>query len=300
LFTYFFRTLLGDLTAPLDNLAGRTLLTAKAYPGLSYPIDPALASGAFAFPSPRSLDRNRVTPYTEEWTFSVQQALKDKTVLTLGYLGEAGAHQFTRTYLNTLDPVIHTVAYPQFGLIDYKTTASNNNFNALQVGLQHNLTGSLEGSFNYMWSHAINDGSTGGGETDYPQNVRCRACERGSSDFDVRHYMSGNLLYQLPFGRGRKFLNGSGFLPVVLGGWDWANILTARSGLPVNISISRAATELPDANTSSPQRPDVQWGVSLIPTGQSITNFINPAAFSRLSFNSSAKEVGQTGPFEFS
>ncbi len=271
---------LGDLTAPLDNLAGRALLTAKAYPGLTYPVDPTLASTAFSFPSPRSLDRSRVTPYTEEWTLSVQQALTPKTILTVGYLGESGAHQFTRTYLNTLDPVTHVAPYPQFGLIDYKTTSSNNNFNALQVGLQRNLSSSIEASVNYMWSHAINDGSTGGGETDYPQNVNCRACERASSDFDLRHYLSSNLIYQLPFGRGRRFLNGSGVASAILGNWEWANIFTARSGLPVNITISRTGSVVPDGNTSSPQRPDVVPGSSITPSSQSITDFINPNAFS--------------------
>ena len=270
---------IGDLTAPLDNLAGRALLTSQSIPGLAYPVDPSYATSSFEPTSPRSLDRHRVTPYTEEWTFSVQQALTDKTVFTAGYLGESGAHQFTRTYLNTPDPVTHVVPYPQFGLIDYKTTDSNNNFNALQLSLKRNLSSSLVGSANYMWSHAINDGSTGGGETDYPENVRCRACERGSSDFDVRHYFSGNLIYQLPFGRGRRFLNGPSVTSAILGGWEWANILTARSGLPVNVTISRPASVIPDGNTSSPQRPDVVPGVSITPANHSITNFVNPAAF---------------------
>lgn len=271
---------IGDLTAPLDNLAGRALLTAKAYPGLSYPVAPALANTGFAFPSPRSIDQARVTPYTEEWTFSAQSALTNTTVLTVGYLGESGAHQFTRTYLNTLDPVTHVAPYPQFGLIDYKATWANNNFNALQVGLQRNLSGALQTSVNYMWSHAINDGSTGGGETDYPENVNCRACERGSSDFDIRHYLSGNLIYKLPFGQGRRFLASRGFASAILGGWEWASILTARSGLPVNITLSRTGSAVPDGNTSSPQRPNVVPNVSIVPVNQGISNFINVAAFS--------------------
>ena len=270
---------IGDLTAPLDNLAGRALLTSTSTPGLSYPVNSALATSSFAPTSPRSLDRNRVTPYTEEWTLSVQEALTNKTVLTVGYLGESGAHQFTRTYLNTQDPITHQVAYPQFGLIDYKTTSSNNNFNALQVSLQRNLSGSLQASVNYLWSHAINDGSTGGGETDYPENVRCRACDRASSDFDIRHYLSSNLIYQLPFGHGRRFLTGQGYGSKILGGWEWANIFTARSGLPGNVTISRTASAIPDANTSSPQRPNVVAGEAIVPANQTITNFINNASF---------------------
>ncbi|MBV9156576.1 MAG: TonB-dependent receptor, partial [Acidobacteriaceae bacterium] len=276
---YYGEGQIGDLTAPLDNLAGRALLTAQQYPGLTYPVDPALATTAFALPSPRSLDRNKVTPYTQEWTFSVQQALTAKTVLTVGYLGEAGADQFTRTYLNTINPATGQRPYPQFGLIDYKATWSNNNFNALQVQLERNLTGALQAGVNYMWSHAINDGSTGGGETDYPENVTCRACERGSSDLDIRNYFSGNLIYQLPFGHGRKFLNSPGIVSAFLGGWEWANILTARSGLPVNVTLAAGYTA-PDGNNSSPQRPNVVPGVPLLPANQTIADWINPAAFS--------------------
>ena len=269
---------LGDLTAPLDNLAGRALLTARSTPGLAYPVDPALATSAFAFGNPRSLDRNKVTPYTEEWTFSVQQALTSKTVLTVGYLGESGAHQFTRTYLNTISPYTGLRPYPQFSLIDYKSTWSNNNFNALQIQLQRNLSGALQAGVNYMWSHAINDGSTGGGETDYPQNVLCRACERGSSDLDIRHTFSSNLIYQLPFGPGRRYVNGRGVLSAIFGGWQWANILTARTGLPANVTLAAGYTA-PDGNNSSPERPNLVPGVNVVPAHQSIFNWINPAAF---------------------
>ena len=269
---------IGDLTAPLDNLAGRALLTSANTPGLSFPVNPALATSSFAPAAPRSIDRNRTTPYTEEWGFSLQAALTQKTVVTAGFIGDAAAHQFTRTYLNSLDPVTHVAPYPQFGLIDYKTTSSNANFNALQLGLQRNLSGNLEASANYMWSHAINDGSTGGGETDYPQNVNCRACERGSSDLDIRHYFSGNLIYNLPAGKGQRFLTGGGIASAILGGWQWANIVSARSGLPVNVTISRTASAVPDGNTSSPQRPNAT-GVTETPSNQTFGNYLNPAAF---------------------
>ncbi|MBV9266659.1 MAG: TonB-dependent receptor, partial [Acidobacteriaceae bacterium] len=49
---YYGEGQIGDLTAPLDNLAGRALLTPQSYPGLSYPVNPVLATTAFSFPSP--------------------------------------------------------------------------------------------------------------------------------------------------------------------------------------------------------------------------------------------------------
>ena len=120
-----------------------------------------------------------------------------------------------------------------------------------------------------MWSHAINDGSLGGGETDSvaPQDVFCRACERASSDQDVRHYFSMNSVYKLPFGTNRIF-----------GGWSVSSIATARSGRPVNITIKRSAADVPNGYSLS-QRPDLVPGVSLSPSGQAISGWINPAAF---------------------
>ena len=203
----------GDLTAPVDNLAARILLNSSS---LIYPVSSTYANEQFAPVAPRGLDQHRRTPYLQDWGLSVQQALTANTILTTGYLGTKGTDQFTRNYLNTSNPATGLRPYPAFSTIDYKSTHSNSTFNALQVELQRNLSSSLMATVNYMWSHSINDGSTGGGEADYPQNVRCRACEKASSDQDVRNFFSGNLIYQLPFGHGRRFLNNSGFASTIL------------------------------------------------------------------------------------
>ena len=271
---------IGDLNAPTDNTSTRNNITNAAFPGLSYPLAPSILASTSFVANPRGLDRHRRTPSVQEWTFSVQQAITSKTVLTTTYIGSKGTDQFTRTYINTADPATHQVPYPQFGIIDYKTTHSNSTFEAAQVQLQRNLNTALVASANYMWSHSINDGAVGGGEADYPQNVNCRACEKASSDQDVRHYLSGSLIYSLPFGPGKRFLNNKGFSSAVLGGWQWSNIVYARSGLPVTVTIARNASALPDANTSSPHRPNVNSAFSIIPASQSINNWIDPAAFS--------------------
>src|ERR1700739_4300391 len=101
------------------------------------------------------------------------------------------------------------------------------------------MTAGLLVRANYMWSHAINDGSLGGGETDAitPENVFCRTCERASSSYDIRHFFTLNSVYQIPY-RGRT-------LRSVFSAWSLARIATARSGRPVNITISRPASAVP-------------------------------------------------------
>ena len=125
-----------------------------------------------------------------------------------------------------------------------------------------------------MWSHSINDNSTGGGEAGQPENTNCRRCERASSDFDIRHTFTMNFVYQLPGPR-----PGLALRRKLLGGWDLSGLGTARTGRPVTVTISRSSADLPDGNNSN-QRPNVVPGASLYPAGGPTTDaWINPAAF---------------------
>ncbi len=132
---------------------------------------------------------------------------------------------------------------------------------------------------NYMWSHGIGDASIGSGEAVAIQNMACRACDRSSTSIDVRHVMTMNAVYQLPFGKGKQFLNGGGAISQFVGGWELAGIASARTGLPVNITVSRTAAALLDGNTSG-QRPNLVPGVPIYAADQNINNWFNPAAFS--------------------
>ena len=123
-------------------------------------------------------------------------------------------------------------------------------------------------------------GNNTGAETDFPQNVACRICERASSDQDIRSSFTANTVYELPVGHGRAYLN-HGFVGQLLGGLQLSGIAVARTGLPVNVTIARTAASLPDGNTLSPQRPNLVPGMSIQPSaGRTPTNWINAAAFS--------------------
>ena len=130
-----------------------------------------------------------------------------------------------------------------------------------------------------MWSHSINDGSTGGGEGRRPQAQNCRACERSNSDTDIRHTITTNWIYQLPFGAGQKYIR-DGLASALFGAWELSGIWTMRTGRPLNnITISRSSNDLPDGNSRDP-RPNLKPGVSIYPVGGStFGQWFNPAAF---------------------
>ncbi|MBI4877888.1 MAG: TonB-dependent receptor, partial [Acidobacteria bacterium] len=177
-----------------------------------------------------------------------------------------------------LDPVTKVRPLPTFGRMDEKNNDGNSNFNALQVSLHRRVASGLIWGTEYMWSHSINDNSIGGGEGSQPQNNFCRACDRGNSGQDVRHTITSNWIYQLPFGAGRRYLN-SGAASKVLGGWELSGIWTARTGRMLTITVSRSSSAVPDGNTSA-QRPNLVPGVSLYPAGgRTFAQWLNPAAF---------------------
>jgi hypothetical protein len=272
---------LGDLTGPMNNITSRITLTSAQIPSLSYPVDPFIALGQSIGNTPRALFRNRKNQQIGEWGFSIQQELPSQILLDVGYLGNKGTHMFTRTYTNAIDPATGARPLPAFSLVDYKRMDGISNFNGLSITVKRQFnTGWLFGA-NYLWSHSIDDAGVGGGEATYPENIACRSCERASSDQDIRHSFTSSVVYQLPFGPGRRYLNSRGLSGALAGGWALSGIGTARTGLPLTITISRAASALLDGNSTSPQRPDLVPGVSLIPAGgQTPQHWINPAAFS--------------------
>jgi hypothetical protein len=123
----------------------------------------------------------------------------------------------------------------QFGTNIYISNQGASSYDGLLVSLRKRFSHGLQFDFNYTLSHAIDNGSsvvntvTGGLVCDL---TNLRVC-RGPSDFDIRHLINANFIYELPFGRGRMFGSGvSGWANQIIGGWEFTGIMTARSGLP--------------------------------------------------------------------
>lgn len=268
-----------DVNAALDNLAERYSLTARDVTGgLSFPIDPYVPLARAGGVTPRSLQRDRRDIYNIQWGFSIQQQLPAQFITQVGYLGNQGHKLFSRTYINVIDPVLGRRPLPAFGRMDEKRNDGNSNFHALQISLHRSFRDGFLLGTEYMWSHAINDGNLGGGEGSEPQNVNCRHCERGNSAQDIRHTITSNWVWELPFGRGKRYAT-SGLAAVLAGGWELSGIWTARTGRAVNLAVSRSSADVPDGNTSN-QRPDVVLGVPMYPANRTKTeNWLNIAAF---------------------
>lgn len=269
---YYGEAQLGDLNAPVNNIATRLSLTSAGTPGLSYPVESFLGTTTNSL-TPRGLDRHRVNQNIQSWGLSVQHEILSQTVVEVGYLGTKGTHLFTRSDVNGVDPVTGLRPLPALGLVDYKKADSNSTFHAAQFQVRRNFSHGFLVTANYQWSHSINDGSVGGGEALAPENINCRACDRGSSDQDIRQFLAASAVYQIPFAHSVK-----GFAGKVLDGWELSGIASARSGRPVNILVTRKVGDLPDQNNAN-QRPDSVYGAATVPVNQTVQNFLNIGAY---------------------
>ncbi|MGC2660603.1 MAG: TonB-dependent receptor [Bryobacteraceae bacterium] len=268
-----------DQNLPISNDYTRYSLTAAGSPGLSFPLT-AFLEQATGVVSPRLLDRNRKDMYVAAWTASFQQQLVAQIVGTATYLGNKGTDLLTTTYINVLNPVTGVRPYPAFGVVAWRGNTGNSTFHAFAYNAQRGFKSGWLLSANYMWSHTINDGSIGGGESDTVQDVFCRACDKASSDDDVRQVFNASAVYELPFGAGRRFLSSPGAARAILGAWELSGVGTARTGLPVNVTINRSNSSVPGGySVGSSERPDIYTGVSALPAVQTPNTWINTAAF---------------------
>jgi hypothetical protein len=264
-----------DQNLPISNTVDRYSFSNTSFPTLSYPLTPFLQyaeNGGLGVVSPRDLDRNRKDDYVASWTASLQRKLPLNIVGTGSYIGNKGTDVLTTTYVNLVNPETGVAPYPAFGPVSWRGNVGNSTFHALQLNTRRAFQNGFLLSANYMWSHSINDGSIGGGESDVPQDSFCRSCDKASSDDDVRHSFNLSAVYHLPFPATRK----------ILGGWTVGVIGTAQTGLPFNVTIDRSNASVPGLDAlSGVERPNYVYGVPLTPPGGSTPQeWINPAAFS--------------------
>jgi len=265
---------LDDQNLPISNTVDAYSFnnTNPLFAGLSYPLAPYLAyaeAGGLGVVSPRDLDRNRKDDYVSAWTAAVQQKMPFKLVGTVTYMGNKATDVLTTTYVNLAVPPGKIVPYPAFGPVSWRGDVGNSTFEGLQGNVRRVFSNGFLLSANYMWSHSINDDSIGGGESDTPQDSFCRACDKASSDDDIRSAFNLSAVYSLPF-KNR-----------IWGGWELSAIGTAQTGLPVNITVDRANSAVPGLySISGEERPNYVYGGSLTPAaGSTPNNWINLAAF---------------------
>lgn len=136
-----------------------------------------------------------------------------------------------------------------FGEIDFKTSGGRDNYNALQLTVNRRFVRGLTLGGQYQWGRSIGN-TQGSNEAQTAQNPFDFNQDRGNNTFDIRHSANITALYELPVGRGRK-IRLSATADSLLGGWTLGGVYNVRSGLPIDIRITRADTVIQCTNPAA-------------------------------------------------
>jgi hypothetical protein len=268
--------------------------------------------------------KNTKDSYVESYFLDAQRTLGKNTLLDIAYVGNHGlklqgflngnqknpAAGFARPYANWPSDI--TEALNEFW----------SNYNALQVKYEQRMVAGLTLLNSFSWEHSLDNASASlEGNTPSPQNGFNIAADYGQSDYNLPLQNVTSLVYELPVGRGRHFLNtDNGFTDAFLGGWQVSLINTAQAGTPFNITYTPNGSQAVSPQISATYRGANEYRPNVVP-GKKITqgtghrvantgyvNYVNLAAFvlppvkdaagNVLSpFGDASRNPGRTPPF---
>jgi hypothetical protein len=259
-----------------------------------------------------------------QYTASIQHELPGGFVGTAAYVGSQGRNLFLRSITNQIvdvrtnaNPASSAVVIRQFDIvnadgsvsrpfaeIDIKTSGGHDSYNAMQLSLARRFNTGL--TLNSQYTLARSYGNTAGSNealtaANNAVTLADYDYDNGYNRFDVRHTYNVSALYSLPFGAGRTWLStASGATELLLGGWDVGAIVNGRSGIPLNVGVTRPDVVYVDAtgavlgspcatctavintpgggSSRNVRRPNLVPGVD--PYVKDGLQWLNPAAFS--------------------
>ncbi len=232
---------------------------------------------------------NYKNPHIIAWNFTVQQALPGHFTMDLAYVGNHGVDMGSGQNINA-SPVIAPTStgdtayqpyFPHTGSISEEFTPVSAMYNALQAKIDRRFAGSLgiTTSFTYQKGMAYYNGGDDDGFYGFYLNGQYHR-NWGLNDFNRTLSFVQSYVYQLPFGKGKHFLNSGRGLDKVVGGWQLEGILTLMSGLPFTVTYSSTYLNLASGGTNTP----IQVGPANILHGINTTSnggspWFDPTAF---------------------
>ena len=233
-------------------------------------------------------DYHSKTPYTQGYNFTLQYQLSPNDTVQAGYVGNTVRHLGVYTNANSphqiLPPGLNTFdysAYPDFqNGFTYTSFAGDSYYNSLQLNYERRFNNGLSALANFTWSKCrtdavdvLNSTAIGGRGAPLLPGFGIQG-DYGLCDFDTPKVFHLSGAYDLPVGKGRRFLSHSpGVVNALAGGWSTNWILTLQSGQPGTVPCAITTTS--------------GFGCyALLVPGQSVTagphnvdHWLNPAAF---------------------
>jgi hypothetical protein len=222
-----------------------------AYSALPNPAACFSASGTPLVPNYNSPPSKLLNPKYVEWNLEIEHTFGANTVISANYVGNHGYDELLQNpYLNAFCDINCATAGltatglpgappdPRVGSVVQLTNNSYSNYNGLTLSLKENNWHGLFAAFNYTYSHSLDVISNGGtGVTpfsvitslNYQVDPLNPAAQYGPSDYDARHVISANYMYEVPFTARNWIVNQA------LGGWEVAGTFFWHSPFPFSV-----------------------------------------------------------------
>jgi hypothetical protein len=214
------------------------------------------------------IDLRQRSSYSLQWTFTIQRELAHRMIVEAGYLATLGIKLEQNVQPNNALPGLGAVdprrpfqglqfapgtSFPSYmnvvgssvpvGFINYLPHSAQSNYHAFFARVEKPFVRGFSFLGSYTFSKAItnapqfrNAGGVNGSENSPAQDSFNLRAERGLASFDARHRLVNTVVYQLPFGRGQRYLR-HGLGSKVFGGWETSGIFTMQSGFPFTINL---------------------------------------------------------------
>ncbi len=269
----FFNDIFGGLPFPYVLDRGVTRLT-------SAPVNPDAVSLAPAdipqaeIQSIFFVDPNFRTGYSQLFNLVLQQELSSTLSVEVGYVGSLSRKlPYAVGNLNRSDRVSS-----QLGKIEAQFSEGSGSYHSMQVKANKRLSRGFSLLASYTFGKNMDNGPAPfnlGRNFQQPQDPFRLDLERALASIDVKHNLVVSHIYELPFGKGKRFLgNLSGVGQAILGGWQINGIFRARSGLPVNVVRNSNRTGFEGL------RPNLLSDPNLDRSQRTLERYFDTAAFS--------------------
>lgn len=275
--------------------------------GPTFPVNPST-------PSFWAVDPTLRNPQTQRWNAALERALDADTAVTLAWVSARA-----RGLLRALEPngsgTVPQALRPDPRFSDQRlvTNYSSADYDSLQISARRRFSRGLSLTFAYtfaeskdnLWQDALlatprapsllnlaADPARPGVHANAQFVDRPVRADWGFSDFDIRHYLVGSWLWELPFGRGRRFLSRSSRpVSAIASGWMLSGLLVRRGGEPVDLRVGRDINGDGDATRDRPallqgslgdlyaagKYGKTQWLIPLAEAGARLGNPSDPA-----------------------
>jgi hypothetical protein len=200
--------------------------------------------------------KNTRDSYVENYYLAVQHQITKNSLVDIAYVGNHGLklQQFLNGNQRNINVALTTATTTVYSRpfanwpsdITEALNEAYSNYNALQAKYEQRMVAGLTLLDSFTWEHSLDNASASlEGNTPSPQDANNLKAEYAQSDYNLPISNIASLVYDLPFGRGRRF--GSGANPIVdgvVGGWQVSAIDTAQAGTPFDLTYTPNSAQL--------------------------------------------------------